>query len=147
MRPANSPPAHDLGASPTRRGPRWIGRFTKPQLVQLVSFGLNGVSTAIVYSAAVWWLIAVSPTTFEFDVLLAYVIAMAANYLGSRLVFRAKTDMHGHVLRYLTVVAASSWLNSARVLEDPVSHEQESRDGRDGNRQVHRDHVVGNGPM
>ena len=115
MRPANSPPAHDLGASPTRRGPRWIGRFTKPQLVQLVSFGLNGVSTAIVYSAAVWSLIAVSPRTFAFDVLLAYAIATAAHYFGSRLVFRAKTGMHGHdLLRYLAVVAAS-WLTTASL--------------------------------
>jgi putative flippase GtrA len=80
--------------------------------VQLVSFGLNGVSTAIVYSTAAWSLIALSPTTLAFDVTFAYAIAVAAHYLGSRLVFRAKTDLHGHVFRYLAVIAAS-WLTTA----------------------------------
>lgn len=76
-------------------------------MVQLISFGLNGVFTGIVYSVAVWSLIAFSPKTFELDVVTAYAISVAANYLGARLVFKPTTGIRGHALRYLFVVAAN----------------------------------------
>jgi len=76
-------------------------------LVQLISFGLNGAFTGIVYSAAVWSLIALSPETFELDVVIAYAVATAANYFGARLVFKPTTGIRGHALRYLSVIAAN----------------------------------------
>lgn len=76
-------------------------------MVQLILFGVNGVSTGIVYSAAVWSLIAMSPRTFELDVLIAYAIGLGANYLGARLVFKPTTGLRRHALRYLSVVAAN----------------------------------------
>jgi len=70
-------------------------------------FGANGVSTGIVYSAVVWSLIALSPRTFELDVIVAYATAIAANYVGARLVFKPTTGLRRHALRYLSVVAAN----------------------------------------
>lgn len=91
--------------------PKGIGwrtlRLTRTHLVQLVSFGFNGAFTGIVYSAAVWSLIALSPKTFELDIVMAYAIATAANYFGARLVFKPTTDIRGHAVRYLSVVAAN----------------------------------------
>ncbi len=75
--------------------------------MQLISFGLNGAITGIVYSAAVWSLIALSPKTFELDVVIAYAVATAANYLGARLVFKPTSGIGGHALRYLSVVVAN----------------------------------------
>jgi putative flippase GtrA len=88
------------------------GRLTRVHMVQLISFGLNGASTGIVYSVAVWSLLAISRKTFELDVVIAYAISIAANYLGARLVFKPTTGIRGHALRYLSVVA-SNFLTTA----------------------------------
>jgi putative flippase GtrA len=105
--PAKNSPTDGLSTTVSKRIGWWTGRLTRAHLVQLISFGLSGAFTGIVYSAAAWSLIALSPKTFEFDVVIAYAIATAANYLGARLVFKATTGIRGHALRYLSVVAAN----------------------------------------
>ena len=107
MQPANDSPTAGFTSTLPRRIRWWAGRVTKTHLVQLISFGLNGAFTAIVYSAAVWSLIALSPKTFELDVVIAYAVATAANYFGARLVFKPTTGIRGHALRYLSVIAAN----------------------------------------
>jgi putative flippase GtrA len=87
-------------------------RLTRAQLVQLASFGVNGLSTGVVYSVAVWTLIALSRRTFALDVLIAYAIAVLANYFGARLVFKPTTGIRGHALKYLSVIAANLLITS-----------------------------------
>jgi len=105
--PANGSQTDGHGAALFKKPDSWTGRGTKARVVQLILFGVNGVSTGIVYSAAVWSLIAVSPKTFEFDVVIAYAVAAAVNYLGARMVFKPTTGIRGHAMRYLSVVAAN----------------------------------------
>lgn len=83
------------------------GWLTKARLVQLILFGANGICTGIVYSLAVWSLIAISPTTLVLDVVIAYATATTVNYLGARLVFKPETSVRGHALRYLSLIAAN----------------------------------------
>jgi putative flippase GtrA len=81
---------------------------TRANVAQVVGFGLNGASTAVVYSIAIWTLIAVSPRTFAVDVVAAYAIAVAVNYLGARLIFKPGDDLRTHFARYAILVAANS---------------------------------------
>jgi putative flippase GtrA len=83
----------------------WLSRLSVVR--QLVSYGVNGLLTTAVYSAVVWTLLAVSHKTFALDVLIAYGIAVICNYLGSRYIFRPTTNLHGHLFRYVTVVAGN----------------------------------------
>lgn len=107
MRPTTGSPKGGLTATLFRRIGWWTGPLTKVHLVQLILFGMNAVATAIVYTAAVWSLIALSGETFVLDIVIAYAIATAANYLGARVVFKPTTGVRGHALRYLSVVAAN----------------------------------------
>jgi putative flippase GtrA len=87
------------------------------RLLQLLLFAANGLCTAVIYSAVVWTLIAASPETFAVDVVVAYAVATAANYLVARFVFKPTGGALAHLPRYLVVVAgnfaftaAAAWL-------------------------------------
>jgi putative flippase GtrA len=101
----------------------WRGR-----LGHFLLFGLNGAVTAIVYSIAVWSLIAISPRTFAADVVTAYAVAVGVNYLGARLLFRPTSRVSGHIVRYAAVVclnfaitAAIAWLLHRAGARDAVA--------------------------
>ena len=98
--PTDNHPPVDAGAP----SPRYRRLFSRHNLTQLAFFGANGLSTAIVYSVAVWTLIAVSPQTFALNVAVAYILGVVWNYLGARWIFKPGGDFRGHAPRYLAVV-------------------------------------------
>jgi putative flippase GtrA len=94
-----------------RREPQ-PGRLDRQVVTQLVKFGLNGLVTAVAYSAVVWTLIAVSHKTFALDVVVAYAVSSVCNYIGARWVFKPTDGISGHIGRYVTVVACGFTLTT-----------------------------------
>jgi putative flippase GtrA len=81
--------------------------LTRRTITQLVSYGINGVITAVVYTAVVWTLIALSRKTFALDVVAAYACAVVCNYVGARFIFKPTVGLRGHLPRYLAVIAGN----------------------------------------
>jgi putative flippase GtrA len=70
-------------------------------------FAVNGIVTAIVYSAIAWSVLVVEPGASSLAVVIAYAGAVAVNYLGSRIVFHAPPPSAPQLGRYFIVVAGN----------------------------------------
>lgn len=86
---------------------RRIAGIRRHDIRQFLLYGLNGAFAAVVYSAVVWSLLAVSHRTFVLDVVIAYAAGGVCNYFGARRLFKPTTPLAGHFGRYLIVVAGA----------------------------------------